>query len=53
MRTSVKNRVHALLAREGILPEHSDLFGKVGGEYLAILQLPDGPRRRLDSLLLR
>lgn len=51
MRTSVKNRVHALLAREGILPEHSDLFGKAGREYLAILQLPDGPRRRLDSLL--
>jgi transposase len=51
MRTSVKHRVHALLARQGILPEHSDLFGKAGREYLATLQLPDGPRRRLDSLI--
>jgi transposase len=51
LRTSLKNRVHALLARQGILPEHSDLFGTAGREYLADLQLPDGPRRRLDSLL--
>ncbi len=51
MRTSVKNRVHALLARQGILPEHTDLFGKAGREFLASLELPDGPRRRLDSLM--
>jgi len=51
LRTSIKNRVHALLARQGILPEHSDLFGKAGREYLTTLELPDGPRRRLDSLL--
>ena len=51
LRTSIKNRVHALLAREGILPEYSDLFGKAGREYLAALALLDGPRRRLDSLL--
>ncbi len=51
LRTSIKNRVHALLARQGILPEFSDLFGTAGREYLAALALPDGPRRRLDSLL--
>jgi len=51
LRTSIKNRVHALLARQGILPEHADLFGKTGREFLASVQLPDGPRRRLDSLL--
>jgi transposase len=51
LRTSIKNRVHALLARQGILPEHADLFGKAGREYLTTLELPDGPRRRLDSLL--
>ena len=51
LRTSIKNRVHALLARQGILPEHADLFGKSGREFLASVQLPDGPRRRLDSLL--
>ena len=51
MRTSVKNRVHALLARQGILPEHSDLFGKGGRELLMRLEMPEGSRRRLDSLL--
>jgi transposase len=51
LRTSIKNRVHALLARQGILPEHTDLFRKAGREFLAVLELPDGPRRRLDSLI--
>ena len=51
LRTSIKNRVRALLARQGILPEYTDLFGTAGREFLATLQLPDGPRRRLDSLL--
>jgi transposase len=51
LRTSIKNRVHALLARQGVLPEYSDLFGTAGRAYLATLELPDGPRRRLDSLL--
>src|SRR5437763_262329 len=51
LRTSIKNRVHALLARQGILPEHTDLFGTAGREYLTTLELPDGPRRRLESLL--
>ena len=51
LRTSIKNRVHALLARQGILPEHSDLFGSAGRAFLVDLRLPDGPRRRLDSLL--
>jgi transposase len=51
LRTSIKNRVHALLARQGILPEYSDLFGTAGREYLTALELPDGPRRRLDSLM--
>src|SRR5581483_6973393 len=51
LRTSIKNRVHALLARQGILPEHSDLFGKSGREYLTTLELPDGPSTRLRSLL--
>jgi transposase len=51
LRTSIKNRVHALLARQGILPDHSDLFGTAGRAHLTTLELPDGPRRRLDSLL--
>ncbi len=51
LRTSIKNRVHALLARQGIPPEHTDLFGNAGREFLATLELSGGPRRRLDSLL--
>jgi hypothetical protein len=33
MRIAIKNRVHALLARQGIRPEHIDLFGKAGREF--------------------
>ena len=51
MRTAVKNRVHALLARQGIPQEHADLFGKAGREFLAGFELPEGSRRRLDSLM--
>jgi transposase len=51
LRSSVKNRVHALLARHGIRPEQTDLFGKAGREFLQSLELGDGPRRRLESLL--
>ena len=51
MRTAVKNRVHALLARQGIHQEHADLFGKAGCEFLASLELPEGSRRRLDNLM--
>ena len=51
MRSAVKNRVHAILAKHGIANEHSDLFGKGGREFLEQLQLRDAPRRRLDSLM--
>ncbi|HWE13386.1 MAG TPA: IS110 family transposase [Solirubrobacteraceae bacterium] len=51
MRSAVKNRVHAILAKHGIAREHSDLFGKGGREFLEQLQLRDAPRRRLDSLM--
>jgi transposase len=51
MRSAVKNRVHAILAKHGIAREHSDLFGKGGREFLASLELRDAPRRRLDSLM--
>ncbi|MBV8941972.1 MAG: IS110 family transposase, partial [Solirubrobacterales bacterium] len=38
LRTSVKNRLQALLARHGIRREHTDLFGKGGREFLASLE---------------
>jgi transposase len=51
LRSALKNRVHALLARHGIQHGYADLFGKRGGEFLAALELRDPPRRRLESLL--
>ena len=50
MRTTLKNRVHAILAKRGITRE-SDLFGKAGRQFLATVPLHDAPRRRLNSLL--
>lgn len=51
MRSALKNRVHAILAKHGITRQHSDLFGKGGRQFLAELQLRDAPRRRLNSLI--
>jgi transposase len=51
MRSALKNRVHALLARQGIRPEHADLFGKGGRSFLEELELRGPPHRRLHSLL--
>jgi transposase len=51
MRSALKNRVHALLARQGIQQEHAHLFGVSGRGYLAELSLREPARRRLDSLL--
>ena len=51
MRSALKNRIHAILAKHGITRQHSDLFGKGGRRFLAELELRDAPRRRLDSLL--
>src|SRR6478609_7385673 len=51
MRSALKNRVHALLARQGIQNEHADLFGAGGRRFLAELAVREPARRRLDSLL--
>jgi transposase len=51
MRSALKNRVHAILAKHGITRLHSDLFGKGGRLFLADLQLREASRRRLDSLM--
>jgi transposase len=51
MRSALKNRVHALLARQGIQHGHSDLFGKGGRRFPAELALREPTRRRLASLL--
>src|SRR3954467_12529168 len=51
MRSALKNRVHALIARQGVQHGHSDLFGKGGRRFLAELELREAPRRRLASPL--
>jgi transposase len=51
MRSALKNRVHALLARHGVQVRHGDLFGKSGLAFLSRLELREPQRRRLHSLL--
>jgi transposase len=51
MRSALKNRVGAILARQGIQRPYSDMFGPGGTRFLAELELRDAPRRRLDSTL--
>ncbi len=51
MRSAIKNRVHAILAKHGIAHQHSDLFGKAGRRFLATVELRPAPRQRLDSLV--
>jgi len=51
LRTSTKNRVHALLARLNIRHGFSDLFGKAGSSFLRELQLAPVYRRALDGNL--
>lgn len=51
MRSALKQRVGAILAKHGIARPYSNLFGPGGSRFLAELELRDGPRRRLDSLL--
>jgi transposase len=51
MRSALKNRVGAILAKYGIARPYSDLFGSGGRRFLADVQLRTEPRNRLDSLL--
>jgi transposase len=51
LRTALKNRVHALLARHGVPVRRSDLFGRGGRAFLAGLPLREPQRRRIESLL--
>src|SRR5438876_4477938 len=51
IRTSLKNRVSAILAKNGIARPYSDLFGVGGTQFLSELELRDSPRQRLDRHL--
>lgn len=51
IQTSIKNRIHAVLARCGEFYEGTDLFGKAGRQYLAEMPLRDPYRQELDRFL--
>jgi transposase len=51
MRSALKNRVSAVLAKHGIQRPYSDLFGPAALRFLTDVELREGPRRRLDSTL--
>lgn len=51
IRTQVKNSIHAILARNGIKHEFSDLFGKSGIEFLRTISLDDESRFELNQYL--
>ena len=49
MRSALKNRAGAILAKQGVKRPFSDMFGPAGLRFLQTLELADSPRRRLDS----
>ncbi|MGH9867473.1 MAG: IS110 family transposase [Candidatus Polarisedimenticolia bacterium] len=48
-RTQAKNRIHAILHRNLIAPEFTDLFGKGGRQWLGAVELPAEERRLLEA----
>ncbi|MFA5089379.1 MAG: IS110 family transposase [Candidatus Omnitrophota bacterium] len=52
LRKGLKNRIHAVLAKRGILfYPVKDIFGKAGREFLSSLPLPDVYQTEVDSYL--
>lgn len=51
IRGGMKSRVHAILHRQGILHDFSDLFGKGGRAFLKALAIPEACRAALDGWL--
>lgn len=51
IRSSLKNRIHAVLAKNNIQHGHSDLFGTSGTEFLKNLQLPPMFQLELNGYL--
>jgi transposase len=52
IRTSIKNMIHSILAREGIKHDFSDLFGKKGVNFLKNLTLREPSRLALSNCLM-
>jgi transposase len=51
VRAAVKCRIHAILHRQGVLHDFSDLFGKQGRQFLQRLKLPAASGCVLDGWL--
>jgi transposase len=51
LRTQTKNRIHAILGKNGHLSKFTDTFGKAGRVWLAELELPEHFRNSLDEYL--
>ncbi len=52
LRTMVKNKAHALVDRNGLKHDFSDLFGKAGVQWLKSLELSGLDRLMLDNYLM-
>jgi transposase len=51
VQTSIKNRIHAILTREGIRHGFSDLFGRAGRSFLESVELKGQNRMVVDNFL--
>lgn len=51
MRSMLKNKINAILTRNGIVHEFSDVFGVAGTQYLLSLDLPMRERIQIDNYL--
>jgi transposase len=50
LRSSLKAQVHAVMAKEGVLPTVADMFGPAGNRQLDQMQLGDAYTIRVESL---
>jgi transposase len=50
LRSGLKAQVHAVMAKEGVLPETSDMFGPKGQQLLDAMELADAYQVRVESL---
>ena len=50
LRSGLKAQVHAVMAKEGVLPETSDMFGPKGRQLLDAMELADAYQVRVESL---
>lgn len=51
VQTSIKNRIHSILTREGVQYNFSDLFGKGGTKFLKTVKLKEQNRMAVNNFL--